>query len=379
MAHIRQIAKSGRWQARYRDPSGRERARNFKRKPDALRFCAAIETDKMRGTWVDPQRGRIPFGPWAVRWLESRTDLKLKTVAGYDSLLRVHILPRFGEHPLRKVSGIEIREWMVGLKASGLSNARVRQAFMVLRSALQAAVDDAYLLRNPADGVKPPRREFREMLFIDAAEVTRLADAAGKPWDTLVYLLAYTGIRWGEMIALRRSRIDLDRSRIEIAESVSEVAGALHFTETKTFRRRTLVLPQFLTARLRTHMAAHTAPWPDALLFTAPAGGPLRNTNFRRRIWAPALAEAGLPEGLRIHDMRHTCSALLIAAGAHPKAIQMQLGHSSARFTLDRYGHLYPSSLERVARTLEEIHAAGSADAVAGQPDPADYVSSRVA
>jgi len=216
-------------------------------------------------------------------------------------------------------------------------------------------------------------------VFIDAAQVSRLADAAGPQWDTLIYLLAYTGIRWGEVVALRRSRIDLERSRIEIAESVSEVAGALHFTETKTFRSRTLVLPQFLTARLRAHMAAHTAPWPDALLFTAPAGGPLRNTNFRRRVWAPAVAEAGLPEGLRIHDMRHTCSALLIAAGAHPKAIQMQLGHTSARFTLDRYGHLYPSSLERVARTLEEIHTTGSADAVAEQIDPGGYVQSRIA
>ena len=203
MAHIRTISKTGRFQARYRDPSGRERARNFEHRIDAERFCAAIEVDKSRGTWVDPQRGRIPFGPWAMRWLESRTDLKPKTMAGYESLLRVHILPHFGERRLKEISGIEIREWMANLKASGLSAARVRSAFMVLRSALQAAVDDAYLLRNPAEGVKPPRRTHREMLFIDAEEVGRLAEAAG-PWDTLIYLLAYTGIRWGEAAALRR-------------------------------------------------------------------------------------------------------------------------------------------------------------------------------
>ena len=359
MAHIRKIEKTGRWQARYRDPSGRERARNFKRKLDAQRFAGAVETDKLRGTWVDPSRTRTTFETWAVRWLEAQTHLKPKTLAGYDSLMRVHLLPHFGQHQLRRISGIEIREWMGRLQDGGLSNSRVRQAFMVLRCCLQAAVDDAYLLRNPADGVKPPRREYREMLFLDAAQVRRLAEAAGEPWDTLIYLLAYTGIRWGEAVALRRDRIDLKRSKLEIAGSASEVAGKIHFTETKTYGRRTLVLPDFLNGLLAEHLLRHTAPWPETLVFTAPAGGPLRNTNFRRRVWSPALEQAKLPPALRIHDLRNTCSALLIAAGAHPKAIQMQLGHTSARFTLDRYGHLYPSSLDQVAKTLDAIFSNG--------------------
>ena len=122
------------------------------------------------------------------------------------------------------------------------------------------------------------------------------------------------------------------------------------------------MLPRFLTDRLADHLRTRTAPSPDALVFTAPTGGPLNNSNWRRRVWVPAVAAAGLPPGLRIHDLRHTCSALLIAAGAHPKAIQMQLGHTSARFTLDRYGHLYPSSLNRVADTLERIHAGADVD-----------------
>jgi integrase len=97
---------------------------------------------------------------------------------------------------------------------------------------------------------------------------------------------------------------------------------------------------------------------PDGFVFTAPRGGPLRHNNFYQRIFCPALARAGLPAQVRFHDLRHTCAALLIAQGAHPKAIQAHLGHSSIQVTMDRYGHLFPDALEQLADRLDAARAA---------------------
>jgi integrase len=190
------------------------------------------------------------------------------------------------------------------------------------------------------------------MHFLTAKQVRSLAGAA-KRYETLVYLLAYTGLRWGEVAALRRSRVKI--RRIEVVESVAEVGGILHFGETKTYQRRTVSLPSFLADMLSAHLEGR-AEDPDTLVFVVPDGGPLRHSNFRRRVWIDALEAAKLPASVRIHDMRHTCAALLIAQGAHPKAIQTHLGHSSITVTMDLYGHLFPEEMDRLAAGLDAAY-----------------------
>jgi integrase len=97
-------------------------------------------------------------------------------------------------------------------------------------------------------------------------------------------------------------------------------------------------------------------------VFAAPKGGPLRHNNFYQRLFCPALARAGLPDQVRFHDLRHTCAALLIAQGAHPKAIQAHLGHSSIQVTMDRYGHLFPEALEHLADRLDAVRIQARAE-----------------
>ena len=118
------------------------------------------------------------------------------------------------------------------------------------------------------------------------------------------------------------------------------------------------------------HLTMWTGPGQEALVFQSPESAPLRNTNFRRRVWQPALRDAGLTE-LRIHDLRHTAVALLIAQGAHPKAIQAHLGHSSIQVTLDRYGHLFPADIDRLTARLEDTRQA-AVDSLAASPRPGD-------
>lgn len=260
---------------------------------------------------------------------------------------------------------VHVREWVAGLAEAALSPSRIRQAYQLLSAILKAAVESGYLVRSPCIGVSLLKAERREMRFLSAGEVDRLAEAVAEPYDLLIYLLAYGGLRWGEAAALRRGRCHLHRSRIEAAESLAEVGGRLHFGPTKTYQRRTVVLPGFLRDGLAAHLARRVPPGPGALVFSAPDGGPLRHANFRKRIWLPALEEAGLPPNVRIHDLRHTCAALLIAGGAHPKAIQAHLGHASIQVTLDRYGHLFPDQMDRPAEKLEATHEAISRRAAA--------------
>lgn len=338
------------WVARYRGPDRIERSKAFARRVDAERFLHDREARKSRGEWIDPQLGKTPLAEWVDRWRGTTVHLKPKTRAGYESLLRTLILPELGRAQLGEIDPLWVREWVARLVDRGLSPSRVRQAYRLLGAIMRAAVESGYIAGTPCVGVRLPRLPQREMSFLSAKQVRDLAEAASE-YRTLVYVLAYCGLRWGEA-AVRRKRCDLLRGRIQVAESLAEVGAELHFGTTKTHQARTVTLPRFLRTMLARHLEGVPVD-PDALVFTAPVGGPLRLNNFRRRVWVPALRAARLPERVRIHDLRHTCVALLIVRGAHPKEIQGHLGHSSIQVTMDRYGHLFLDESDRLAEALD--------------------------
>jgi integrase len=233
----------------------------------------------------------------------------------------------------------------------------VQHFHQVLNTMLNAAVRSGMIPNNPSEGAGVPKRPHREMLFLSPAEVEQLADAIEAPYRPWVFLMAYGGLRWGESAALRRGRIDILHSRIEVAEATSEVRGKVIFGETKNRKRRSIPLPTFLRDMLHEHLLSVAEPGANALVFTTPGGHVLRNSNFRPKVWRDALARAGLPPGLRIHDLRHTCVALLISQGAHPEAIKRHLGHSSISVTMDRYGHVFPSEADGLAAALDGIRS----------------------
>jgi integrase len=160
-------------------------------------------------------------------------------------------------------------------------------------------------------------------------------------------------MRWGELVALRRSRVHLLRRRIEIAESATELGSGLSWGTPKTHERRLVTMPAFLADRLAHRLGAIAE---DGLVFTAPKGGPLRSSPFRQTVWAPAVEASGLGQ-LRIHDLRGTAASLMISSGANIKAVQRQLGHASAAMTLDLYGHLYEDDLDALSEALDRRFA----------------------
>ncbi len=173
---------------------------------------------------------------------------------------------------------------------------------------------------------------------------------------------AYLGLRWGELAGLRTERVDLLRRQVAVVEQLTEVNGVLSFGPPKTAAgRRSVAVPTFLAGMLGEQLEERAEP--VGLVFPAREGGPMRRGNFRRRAWATATKRAGLV-GLRFHDLRHTAVALAIGQGAHPKAIQARMGHSSIVTTLDRYGHLFDGLDEQIAEGLDSVWRDARADSV---------------
>ena len=239
----------------------------------------------------------------------------------------------------------------------GLAPATVRYAHRVLSLGLTAAVRDGRLVRNVAEGVPLPRVVATPKRFLTHDQVQALADACA-PYGTLIRVLAYAGLRWGEVVALTAGRVDLGRRRIEVVEAITEVHGRVITGTTKNHQRRSVPIPRFLADELATRIAGKA---PGDLLFTAPEGGVLRNSNFRPRFFDPAAEKAGL-SGLTPHELRHTAASLAIAAGANVKAVQQMLGHASAAMTLDIYAGLFADDLDAVADQLDRAFARTNAD-----------------
>lgn len=354
------IAKrdDGKWRARYRDAAGKEHSRHFPRKVDAERWVTVERSKLQRGDWTDPARARITVGELAVAWLDRKLDLKPSTRARYASIIERHVMPSWRSVPLSAVAYEDVAAWVGRLSASGLSGSSVRQCHRVLSLILSDAVRGKRLQSNPAEGVELPRAAKPEKRFLSAAEVARLVDAAGRD-GLAVQTLAYTGLRFGELAALRVRRVDLMRRRVEVAEAVTEVNGALVAGTPKTHQRRSVPLPRFLVDQIAPLLAGKG---PDDFVFTSSTGAQLRLMNFRRRSFDKAVRQAGL-DGLTPHELRHTAASLAIGAGANVKDVQRMLGHASAAMTLDVYAGLFEDSLDGVADRMDAV-ARAAADQV---------------
>jgi integrase len=369
MAGNIQKRPNGKWRARYRDAAGKEHARHFLRKQDAQNWLDGITTSVQTGNYVDPARGRLTVGTLADQWIAGKVNLKPTTRARYESALEVHVRPRWDNVPVAKVEHGDVQGWVAELAASGQSGASVRKAHGVLSGILNLAVKDKRIPSNPSLGVDLVPLKEGKRRYLTAEQVERLADAAGKlpagrprrttddaypQYRLVVFVLAYCGLRWSELAALKVRNLDLLRRRLTIEQAVTEVnGGKLAWGTTKNHERRSVPVPKFLVADLSAHLADKS---PDDLLFTAPDGGVLRNRNARRDWFNAAATSAGIP-GLTPHELRHTAASLAISAGANVKAVQRMLGHASAALTLDRYADLFEDDLDDVADKLDARRA----------------------
>lgn len=345
------------WVARWLDADGATRTQAFRRHAEADRFLARVEAAQATGTYVNPTLGRAPLTEIVETWYASAApSLKPKTRASYRGLVDVRILPYLGRRQVASIRPSDVQKWVNELTAEGLSSSRVRQAHIVLGMALDTAVHDGVIARNPArrSGVKLPKLERRQPVALEPHQVERIAEACPSPCDLLVRLLGTTGLRWGEGVALRRRSVDLLGRRLIVTESLAEIGAELIFGPTKNHAERSVPLTRPLADALDRHLDRRVGAGLDALVFTSEKGRPLRYSNFRREVWNPALKKAKVPK-VGLHVLRHSAAAAMIRAGASPKALQSILGHQSAGFTLSVYGHVFEQDMTELALRLEDV------------------------
>jgi integrase len=211
-------------------------------------------------------------------------------------------------------------------------------------------VGDRRLSSNPAAGVDLPRMPRPDDRYLTHDQLERIAKACG-PYESLVFVLGYTGLRWGEAAALRVRRVDVLRGRLDIAEAMTEVNGTTVFGTPKTHQRRAVAVPGFLRVE---HGRAGAGKDPDDFVFPALRGGVLRVGVFRGVYFDAAVTAAKLDyPTFTPHDLRDAAASFAIASGANVKAVQSMLGHSSATQTLDRYAALWPDELDDAADRID--------------------------
>jgi integrase len=340
---------------RIRDQRGARKltvASGFPNKTSAKNAMKIHSADQLRGELVMPSAGVRTVGEWSVTWWEARrANLAPNTQRSEWSRIRANIIAQLGDLQLNEVTQLVVQTWVTRLSALPRKPKTVHNAHGALHSIMAAAVTEKLIRVNPCVGTVLPRAEVDEMLFLTEPEARRLLVALPEHYRPLVETALGTAMRWGELAGLRVRRADVLAGKIRVEETLSELAGSAEivFGPPKSRRsRRTITLAGPTRETLIPLVSGRDG---EALVFTAPRGGPLRVRNFRR-VWKNAVKRAGLNPGLRFHDLRHTSIAWLLSAGVPILAVSRRAGHASISITADRYGHLLPEADEGVLKVL---------------------------
>ncbi|MGI8806361.1 MAG: tyrosine-type recombinase/integrase [Acidimicrobiales bacterium] len=351
---------SGRWQARYLDGAGNllTAPNTFDTKRDAGRFLDAVRTDLERGTWIDPRAAKVTLDEYAKRWLLDRTDLRPRTAELYEGLLRNHILPALGGSQLADLTPSKIRSWHADLSRRPKPGASTTaKAYRLVRTILGTAVTDGLIPKNPCavKGAGRERPPERPVATVD--EVFRIADTIDPRFRLLVLLATFTGMRLGELQALKRGRVDLSTGEIRVVEQIQQLrSGQLVTGPPKTEAGvRLVTVPATVAIELDDHVRS-LDPDPGTLVFAQPDGRPILRMAYYRA-WRRATTEVGL-NGLKPHDLRHTGNTLAAATGASTRELMARMGHSSPRAALI-YQHATRERDASIARALDDLITTG--------------------
>ena len=354
---------SGRWQARYRGPDGllHPAPMTFATKTEAARWLSLAETQLAQGTWVDPKRGEIPLGEYATAWIDERPGLRPRTIEVYRSLLRRHIVPELGDVMVNGLTAERVRAWRYRLLRAGVSATTTAKAYRLLRAVMATAMDDELVRRNPCriKGASVEHTPERPVATVEG--VWRLVDRMPEQFRALVLLATFASLRWGEVTALRRRHLDLDRRVVRVVAAYNELStGELRLGPPKSAAgNRVVALPTKIIPELARHVAMYAEPGPDGLVFVTEKGRPLRRSNFDKSVpWHKVVADVGLP-GLRFHDLRHTGNTLA-APYASTRELMARMGHSSTRAALI-YQHATADRDRAIADALDALLPDGSA------------------
>jgi integrase len=359
-----------RYVVNYRDPSGRGRRKTFRRKAEADAFRNVVEADKLRGTYLDLDAGRITFQDHAEEWLQSRTFSAL-TYEATELRLRLHVYPVIGHLQLRRIKPSTIQSWV---RSMDLATGYQRVIFANVSAIFVAAIDDGLLAKNPcsARSVARPSPSHHKVVPWPAATVTAMHAAVSPRYRLAVTLASGLGLRQGEAFGLAVEDVDVNTGVVTVHRSVKVFHGnQLVFGLPKGGKTRTVPLPTAVAEELAAHLEAYpprrvTLPWEEPgsrkevtanLVLTTRERKALNRNYFNTAIWRPAQKRAGVEPARHngMHALRHWYASVLLDAGESIRAVSEHLGHSDPGFTLRTNTHLMPTSS---ARTRAAVDAA---------------------
>lgn len=358
---------NGTWEARlaYTDPITDTRKRMSFYGPTAAAVRAKLKDAQARLAAEEPVRdsGR-QLGDYINHWSDTALEAsprKESTKATYRLLAVKHLTPApLGTTPLAKLRKTHIDALIVKLREQGLSDSTVRQVYTILRGILADAKLDGLIADNPAVKVPRPRIARKEAKYLSAGQVAAVLKAAeGMRYFPALMLIAATGLRRGEGLALHWKDVDLDAGTIKVTATLGRVRKQLLITEPKTARsRRTIPIPPSVVKLLKAQRASQAADrlhagnqWTDTgLVFTTEFGGPVDPRNLLRTMQTAA-KKAGV-EGVGVHTLRHSAATAMSEAGVPLKAASDLLGHSSIAITADIYGHTSDASARSAIDSL---------------------------
>jgi integrase len=359
------VLPSGKWQARYTGPDGlpRKAPTQFSTKKAAERFLVETEAQMLRGDWFDPAAGRISLHTYAQTWIRER-ELKPRTREEYERHLRLHVEPFIGPVDLADITPAVIRTWRAERLQVGVGPSTIAKTYRILHAIFATATDDEVIRRNPCRIKKAGQDTAAERPTAQLAQVLAIAAAIQPRYRLMVLLAAFAQLRFGELVALRRSSIDLEAMelRVQLATAEMEDGRQVDDGPKSEAGKRLISLPYGLRIAIEQHLASFAQPGPAGRLFVGPEGGIPRRRNFNR-VWKRAMERAGLPEGidLHLHDLRHTGSTWSAQSGATLKEVMARIGHSSPRAAMI-YQHASRERDRVIASSLDALIEAATDD-----------------
>jgi integrase len=376
MAYAQQRTTSAgrsRWYAIYFTPDGRQRSGGgFSTKRDAERAAIRLELQVATGTLADRSRGKLTFAVYVERYYwPAAQHLEPTTLAAYRSNLDSHFIPYFGRMRMSKIVASTVQAWVnqvsaeleddAGNRKPQLSPRSVKKYHTFLHAIFERAIIDQVITINPCAHtvlpkfVRSPKKAITPELF------ETLLGEISQRYRVMVLVAIETGVRWGELAALRPVDVDLENAEIHVRRVVLEVSKKITGAEKiwsirdypKDNEHRTIRIGDRLCQDIREYMMS-TGTRGEDLLFSTSTGSPVSRNVFRTRVWLPAIKRSGIRHRVRFHDLRGAHASWVLAGGADLKAVMDRLGHKQIQTTQQYLGRL-PDADDRALTAFESI------------------------
>ncbi len=360
------------WEARIttgRDPgTGKQIQRSItgKTQKEVREKLQAVAVELNTGTYLEPSR--MTVGEWLNTWIqEYNRDVKMHTQASYAGHVKNHLFPGLGAIRLQSLNATHVQAFYNSLqdKDPPLSSKTIKNIHGVLHKAMQQAVELGYIKFNPTDACKTPKVVKKELNPMEDQEITAFLKAIkGHRFERLFTVDIFTGMRQGELLGLKWEDIDFQKGTIHVRRQLvkdKKKGGAYYLASLKNDKTRKITPAPSVMAVLKAHKLAQTAQrlqagpyWVDTgLVFTNETGDHMaHNTVYKS--FKKVVRELGMSE-TRFHDLRHTYAVAALESGDDIKTLQENMGHHSAAFTLDQYGHVSERMKQESANRMERF------------------------